>query len=61
MSTLVVSTLDPMNTSTYQLFANLERKISTSGDDSKADYRIQSASVLVQRYNAVLLHDCASP
>jgi len=47
-----------MNTSACQLFANLGRKISSaSGDDREVAFLFQRVSVLVQRYNAVLLHD----
>jgi len=47
-----------MNTSTRQLFANLGKKISSaSGDDREGDFLFQRVLVLVQRYNAVLLHD----
>ena len=50
--------LGPMNTSARQLFANLGRKISSaSGDDRDGAFLFQRVSVLVQRYNAVLLHD----
>ena len=55
---ITVETLGPMNTSTCQLFANLGRKISSvSGDDREGAFLFQRVSVLVQRYNAVLLHD----
>jgi len=47
-----------MNTSARQLFANLGRKISSaSGDDREGAFLFQRVSVLVQRYNTVLLHD----
>jgi len=47
-----------MNTSTCQLFANLGRKISSaSGDDREGAFLFRRVLVLVQRYNAVLLHD----
>jgi len=37
---------------------NLGRKISSSlGDDREGAYLFQRVSVLVQRFNAVLLHD----
>jgi len=50
--------LGPMNTSARQLFANLGKKISsTSGDDREGAFLFQRVSVLVQRYNAVLLND----
>ena len=55
---IAVETLGPMNTSACQLFANLGRKISSaSGDDREGAFLFQRVSVLVQRYNAVLLHD----
>jgi len=55
---ITVETLGPTNTSACQLFANLGRKISSnSGDDREGAFLFASASVLVQRYNAVLLHD----
>ena len=55
---IAVETLGPMNTSACQLFANLGRKISSaSGDDREGAFLFQRISVLVQRYNAVLLHD----
>ena len=55
---IAVETLGLMNTSACQLFANLERKMSsTSGDDREGAFLFQRVSVLVQRYNAVLLHD----
>jgi len=47
-----------MKTSARQLFANLGRKISSaSGDDREGAFLFQRVSVLVQRNNAVLLHD----
>jgi len=62
---IVVETLSPVNTSAFQLFGNLGRKItSTSGDDRKefsgnasGAFLFQRVSVLVQCYNAVLLYD----
>jgi len=46
-----------MNTSAFQLISNLGRKISASGDDREGAFLFQRVSVLVQRYNALLLHD----
>ena len=44
--------------SAYQLFGNLGRKISSSsGDDREGAFLFQRVSVLVQRFNAVLLRD----
>jgi len=55
---IAVETLEPLNTSACQLFGNLERKISSSsGDDREGAFLFQRVSVLVQRFNAVLLHD----
>jgi len=55
---IAVENLGPMNTSACQLFANLGRKISSaSGDDREGAFLFQRVSVLMQRYNAVLLHD----
>jgi len=55
---IAVDTLGPVNTSACQLFANLGRKISpASGDDRDGAFLFQRVSLLVQRYNAVLLHD----
>jgi len=55
---IVVKTLGPLNTSACQLFGNLGRKISSfSGDDKEGAFLFQRVSVLVQRFNAVLLHD----
>jgi len=43
---------------TCQLFGNLGRKFSSSsGDDREGAFLFQRVSVLVQRFNAVLLHD----
>jgi len=54
---IAIETLGRLNTSACQLFANLGRKISsTSGDDREGAFLFQRVTVLVQRYNAVLLH-----
>jgi len=58
-SPIAVETLGPLNTSACQLLGNLGRKISSfSGDDREGAFLFQRVSVLVQRFNAVLLHDC---
>ena len=55
---IAVETLRPLNTSACQLFGNLGRKISSfSGNDREGAFLFQRVSVLVQRFNAVLLHD----
>ena len=55
---IAVETLGPINTSACQLFANLEERSPwrQAGDDRGA-FLFQRVSVVVQRYNAVLLHD----
>jgi len=60
LAPIAVETLGPLNTSAGQLFGNLGRKISSSsGDDREGAFLFQRVSVLVQRFNAVLLllHD----
>jgi len=55
---IAVETLGPFNTSACQLFGNLGRKISaSSGDDREGAFLFWRVSVLVPRFNAVLLHD----
>jgi len=47
-----------MNASAYVFLAGLGRKISAiSSDDREASYLFQRISVLIQRFNATLLHD----
>ena len=71
MPTLAVSTSSlqsrlkpwgPLNTSAYQLFGNLVRKISlSSGDDREGAFLFQRVSVLVQRFSAVLYMTACQP
>jgi len=57
-SPFVVLTFGSMNTTVCQLPANLGRKIfPTSGDEREGALLFQRVLVLVQSYNAVLLHD----
>ena len=59
---IAVDTLGPLNTSACQLFGNLGRKISSSsGDDSEGAFLFERVSVLLQRFNTVLLHDSLPP
>jgi len=59
---IAVETLGPLNTSSCQLFGNLGRKISlSSGDDREGAFLFQRVSVIVQRFNAVLLHESLQP
>jgi len=47
-----------MNASAYGFLAGLGRKISAiSGDDRETSYLLQRISVLIQRFNATLLHE----
>ena len=46
-----------MNIAVCSFLAELGRKISdVSGDDRESSYLFQRISVLIQRYNAILLH-----
>jgi len=55
---IAVESLDPMNIAAYSFLAELGRKISdVSGDDRESSYLFQRISVLIQHYNAVLLHE----
>jgi len=54
---IAIETLGVFNTSARQLLSNLRRKISEStGEARKAGFLFQRCSVLVQRFNAILLH-----
>jgi len=47
-----------MNASAYGFLAGLGQKISaTFGDDRETCYLFQRSSVLIQRFNATLLHE----
>jgi len=55
---IAIETLGVFNTSARQLLSNLGRKISEStGAAREASFLFQRCSVLVQRFNAILLHD----
>jgi len=50
--------LGTMNASAYGYLAGLGRKISAiSGDDRETSYLFQRISVVIQRFNATLLHE----
>jgi len=56
---VAVENLGTMNASAYGFLVGLWRKISAiSGDDHDTSYLFQRISVLIQRFNATLLHDC---
>ena len=53
---IAVESLGPMNIATYSFLAELGRKISdVSGDDRESSYLFQRISVLIQRYNAIII------
>ena len=55
---IAVETLDVFNTSASHLMADLGRRISiNTGEARETIYLFQRISVLVQRFNAVVLHD----
>ena len=55
---IAVETLGVFNASVSVLFDDLRRKItSSSGEARETSFLYQRVSVLIQRYNAVLLHD----
>jgi len=50
--------LDPINVSGCAFLSKLGRKLSTkSGDDRETSFLFQRLSVLIQRFNAILLLD----
>jgi len=53
-----METLGPLNESACEFLNNLGRKIGdNTGDDQSTSFLFQRTSVLVQRFNAVLLND----
>jgi len=59
---IAIETLGVVNVSACQLLSNLGRKISEStGEAREASFLFQRCSVLVQRFNAILLHDKSLP
>ena len=58
---IAIDTLGVFNTSARQLLCDLGRKISeNTGEVRETSFRFQRCSVLVQRFNAILLHDSSS-
>ena len=58
MQPIAVETLGPINESASDFFSLLTKKISHhSGDERETAFMFQRVSVLVQRFNGVLLHD----
>ena len=56
---IAFETMGPMNLSALNLLNDLGRKISSvsDGDDREGHFLFQRLSVILQRYNAVLLHE----
>jgi len=55
---IAVETQGPLSEEARQLLRDLGRRISASaGDDREMSFLFQRVSVVVQRFNAVLLHD----
>ena len=56
---VAVESLGPINASGRVFLSKLGRKLADqSGDDREITFLFQRLSVLIQRYNAILLHDC---
>ena len=55
---IAVKTQGPLNESARDLLSDVGRKISErSGDEREIQFLFQRISVVVQRFNGVLLHD----
>ena len=55
---IAMETLGPNNDSVHDFLSNLGCKISLqAGDDREASFLFQRLSVLIQQFNAILLHD----
>jgi len=58
---IAVETQGPVNNEARQLLCDFGRQISaSSGDDQEVNFLFQCVSVVVQRFNSVLLHDSFS-
>ena len=58
MKPIAIESLGVFSTSARQLLTDLGRRISQiSGEVRESGYLFQRCSVLVQRFNAILLHD----
>ena len=56
---IAVETLGVLNSSARLLLNDLSRRITNiSGEARELSFLFQRVSVLVQRFNAILLHDC---
>ena len=56
---IAVETLGPINGSAVSFLSGLGRRIAdVSGETREGSFLFQRLSVLIQRFNAVVLHDC---
>jgi len=56
---VAVESLNPIYASGRDFLSKLGRKLADqSGDDREISFLFQRLSVFIQRYNAILLHDC---
>ena len=56
---VAVESSSPVNASGRVFLSKLGRKLADqSGDDREINFSFQRLSVPIQRYNAILLHDC---
>jgi len=56
---VVVEPLGPINASGRAFLSKLGRNLADqSGDDREISFLFQRLSILIQRYNAILLRDC---
>jgi len=55
---IAVESLGPLNETACRFLKDLGRRISAqSGDERESAFLFQRLSVLIQRFNAILLHD----
>ena len=56
---VAAESLGPINASGRVFLSKLDRKLADQpGDDREIDFLFQRLFVLIQRYSAILLHDC---
>jgi len=59
--TIAVESLGPINCSAVSFLTGLGRRIAeVSGETRDGSFLFQRLSVLIQRFNAVLLHHCSA-
>jgi len=58
---IAAETLGPLNQSSIAFFSELGRKIaSSSGDNREPSFLFQRMSIIIQRFNSILLHNSFS-